>query len=749
VFLKKTHVHNCAAVCYHLNVAERERSERGEEKMTVFTTSLEMLLDGLNDLQREAVTVPDRHVVVFAGPGSGKTTVLTRRVLHALHTGTPAERLMVVTFTRAAAREMKERLEQVMGDRVKRLFIGTFHSLFLSLLKESGVTIPPLMTEGEQAKRIRSILMEENLPSDEETVSTTLLQIGLCKNNLILPERMKVEKKKNILFHKVFMAYEKGKRESGVWDYDDILLAMHRVLSDPETAERFAARFDQVLVDEFQDINRVQYEVVRRLVRPHGRLFAVGDDDQAIYGFRGSDPRFMLELEKDFPGIRKVVLLINYRSTNEIIRLSDRLIRHNRMREPKPREGINARGPEAEWLTPEDEEHEAELILSRLRDGLETAVLYRTSTQARALIDALVRKGISFFTFSGESSFYRRWQVQDVLAYLRLAYDPNDLDALVRIINRPKRYLSGEDWLDAAWSLARKTGRTVLDVLPEIPGLEAYHVRYLSELQSRVKELLHLSAAQAVRAIRGGIGYDRWLDAFASETGNDRSTVFEPVEELVLAAEPFADGKALLEHAGRVEAALECPDRSSPIKLMTLHKSKGLEFDRVFLIGLHAMVIPHHRALMVPEHRKAAAWEEERRLLYVGITRAKTELVLSASKTRQGKRVGISPFVKELGFGVEKADPVVTVQADNAKPGARLAAAPVLKSEGARGRFAEEPVAPGMRILHVKYGEGTVIQITPLEGVAPGRKVLVRFEEETHALHYELSRQLGLVSPKN
>ncbi|SEN26998.1 ATP-dependent helicase [Lihuaxuella thermophila] len=708
--------------------------------------SIQLLLNGLNEEQRRAVTAPDGPTVVFAGPGSGKTTVLTRRVLYLLERGIPARQLMVVTFTRAAAKEMKERLQQIMPEKVGELSIGTFHSLFLSMLREDGAQIPLLLQAAEQTELVRRLLAERDQPTDDETVASFLNQIGLCKGNLIFPARMKVQKEKNVLFRDVYRAYEAKKEQLGCWDYDDILVALYQRTRVPETLAKWQERYQHVLVDEFQDINRVQYEILLKLTGKHQRLFVVGDDDQSIYGFRGSDPAFMLELAKHFPSLTRIVLSVNYRSTDEIIRLGERLIRNNRSRQPKPRAGTGTKGPEPFWLEPDDEEDEAEQILEALKDGMETAVLYRTSTQARALIDALVRKGIPFFVSAGEHSFYQRWQVQDILAYIRLSYHPNDLDSLIRIVNKPKRYLFGDEWIDAAWNTARKGDRTLLEVLPELPGLEAYQVRYLNELRTHVPRIRKFSASEAVRYIRETIGYDRYLEAFAKETGNDPASLFEPADELVMAARHASDGQALVEHAEKVIEWVRHPAQSPRVKLMTFHKSKGLEFDRVFLIGLHAMVLPHRRSLQVPDNRKQAAWEEERRLFYVGITRARSELYLSVSKKRQGKRVGASPFVKEIGYDGEMGSAKSEIAVAREAPAAK---SPVLhkpKAAQPQLRFAKEEVSPGMRLVHVKFGQGTVIQVTPLQGVAPGRKILIRFSGQTQTLHYELSRQLGLLS---
>ncbi len=705
-------------------------------------TGADLILSGLNEKQIEAVVAEKKPTVVFAGPGSGKTTVLTRRVLYLLEQGDRPENFMIVTFTRAAAQEMKFRLQEVMPKEAEKLGIGTFHSLFLAILQEKGETIPALLGGKRQKEIIRKLLSDLEQPADEESISTYLNQIGLCKGKAILPERMNVHKKKNILFRDIFAQYEEWKRENNFWDYDDILLAMYHRVNDPKEQADLKEQFIHILVDEFQDINWIQYQILVKLANQHRSLFVVGDDDQAIYGFRGSNPRIMLQMHKDFPDLERIVLSVNYRSSEPIICASQQLIRQNRSRQAKPYRGLGIDGAKVEWIEPQDENEEAERIIFRIRDGVETAILFRTATQARALTDVLVSKGISFF-MPGKQSFYRRWQVQDVFAYFRLANDPNDLDALVRIINKPKRYLFGEDWIDACWYLSKKINRPVLEALPDLPGLERYQVRYLTELYGQIGRLKQLPPAEAIACIRTTVGYDRYLEAFAEETGTDLVHLLEPLDELMVAVELFPDLSSMITHVSRIEEALKQSDPASKIKLMTLHRSKGLEFDRVFIIGLHAMVIPHYRSLNVPEDRKNEAWEEERRLLYVGMTRARNELVLSGTKTRQGKRAYPSPFLQDI-YGIREHVKHIQDTGQNTNKMFESMNRKKL-NEQPQMRYIHEKISVGSEICHTQFGIGIVEDVVPVKGVAPGRKVLVRFNQERQSLHYELCRQLGLI----
>ena len=708
------------------------------------SASLEAVLTQLNASQQDAVTHPPGPVAVFAGPGSGKTTVLTRRILYLVEQGASPERIMVVTFTRAAAAEMRQRLVSLMGCQWTGRWLGTFHSIFLSMLRQEMEYIPRILSEGEQSKWIRQLLEDGEEPIDDEAVSTLLNKIGLCKGNGILPQQLKVKKQKNILFQKQYLAYEELKREQGVWDYDDILLAVYRLLSSPEKRVFWQRKWDHILVDEFQDINKVQYEVISSLAKDHGNLFVVGDDDQSIYGFRGSDPRLMLELSKSFPQLSKVVLSTNYRSTEPIIALSQRLISRNQQREQKEVRGTGRKGAKPEWMVPEDEEMEAKEIIARLQDNVETAVLYRTSSQARAIIDALVQADIPFAVAPSDAGFYRRWQIVDILSYLRLAEDPNDWEALQRIINRPKRYLYSKDWGPTLHNIAREKRMSLLAGLPSLPNLQPYQYKRLEEMVRLVSSLPQQGAEEAIKQIRLKIGYDRFLSQVAKESGNELQTLLEPVEELTLASRKFASGRELLEHVKRVEEVVQSQPAHPPFQLMTFHKEKGFQFERVFLLGLNAGVLPYRRTLQqVSKENRDLVWEEERRLLYVGITRARNQLVLSSSRNFGGRRIAPSPFLMEMGFGVEENPQKKERRAKESRSRVK-----VELSTSPQYSFSGEEIQPGDEVEHTRWGTGEILEVERITEGEPWRKVVVRFAQDRKTLHYELARKMGILTLK-
>ncbi|MCS1350948.1 ATP-dependent helicase [Mechercharimyces sp. CAU 1602] len=697
----------------------------------------------LNESQHRAVSSPIGPVAVFAGPGSGKTTVLTRRVEYLIAQGITPEKMMVVTFTKAAATEMKERLRPLIGQQVHHLMIGTFHSIYLKIFRQLGVPVPTIVGEDRQRKWVRESLIEADLPAEDDEVMTLVQRIGLCKSQRIYPASLQVKKEENVRLKQLYQAYEARKKEEHAWDFDDILIAF---LSMQESGRYSMPSFEAILVDEFQDVNRVQFEALCCLASEHQHLFVVGDDDQSIYGFRGSDPKWMLELERSFPGCEKIILTKNYRSTDSIIELSQKLIQHNKLRQVKKISGTKRTGSAPCWITPSDEEEEADQLLTRIQDGVETAILYRSGTQARALIDALVQQEVPFQVSSGDAWFYHQWQVRDLLAYLQLAQDGSNRDALLRIINKPKRYLNGDEWLHMAERNALRQGCSLLEALPTLEGLKVYQRKAMQTLLQQMNRLrLTRTAAEAITFIREEIGYDRFIRDFAKHASQDTLGLLEPVEELSLAAKRFPSGRALLVHVEKVKLAVRRPRGEPAVHLMTFHKAKGLEFERVFLIGLHAMTIPHRKSLEVPEGRKRGAWEEERRLLYVGMTRAKSELVFSISRSRQGKRVAPSPFMKELGWidpdcFQPQDDPLL--DRERAK---RRFTTKKRREEKPQQQFAHEEISVGSSLHHSQWGKGHVVEIEYLEGLTAGRKMVVHFTAGKKSIHYELSRQLGLI----
>lgn len=722
----------------------------------------------LNDEQREAVRHVDGPLVVFAGPGSGKTTVLTCRAAFLLQAAQiPASHLLVVTFTRAAADEMQTRLAALPGlsaQSVRAAEIGTFHSVFMRMLiQQNGGRVPPLLEDSEQRNLIRRLLREQGQDGDDEEVADALQKIGLCKNNLILPQRIKATKPENQKFKDLYLGYEQAKAEGDRWDYDDILVQCYFMLrQNPELLEHYRRRFRYILVDEFQDTNLAQYEVIKML-GAHGNVCIVGDDDQSIYRFRGSQVEFLLDFDKTFDGAKKVILATNYRSADPIIDTASRLILHNRKRQSKQIRGTGREGDKPAMLRPEGEKDEAEQVLKGIADLLETgtdpnevAILYRTNIQVRAIIDGLVERGLPFTLHDADGDFYRRWQVRDVLTYFKLAYDQDDLDGLVQIMNRPKRYLYPERWVDEVHHMRREKGWSYLRALRQVEGLEGYHLTKIDQLGRDLNALQFQTPAQALRTIRHEIGYDKYLEEYAEKTGNDLKLVSEPLDELEQAVTGFRTIPEFLAHVEEVaETIRKARQQGDGIQLMTMHRAKGLEFAHVYCIGLVDEMLPHPKALNAEGDKRQAAVEEERRLLYVGITRAKHFLTLSAPQRYHGRRAEPSPFLYETGLldrPKTLASGRIGSKSDSASgdiPKKQSASPQVPAQErmkAALEKYGKTEFNEGDTLFHKDMGPGLIDSIKPLSGEG-GRRVLVKFpgQEKLYDVHLELTLYLGLM----
>lgn len=723
----------------------------------------------LNNEQREAVCHVAGPLVVFAGPGSGKTTVLTCRTAYMLQVaGVSASSMLIVTFTRAAAAEMQNRLAKMPGigaQMVRAAEIGTFHSVFMRMLvQQSGGRVPQLLEDSEQRQIIRALLREQGQDGDDEEVAQTLQKIGLCKNNLILPQRIKATKPENQKFRDLFLRYEEEKARLDRWDYDDILVQCHAMLrSNPNVLDYYQRKFRYILVDEFQDTNMAQYEVIKLLGR-HGNVCIVGDDDQSIYRFRGSRVEYLLEFDRLYEGAKKVILATNYRSVDPVIDTSSRLIMHNRKRQNKQISGTDREGDKPTLLRPESERDEAEQILTQVQillDGgsepHEVAILYRTNIQVRAMIDALVERELPFTLHDADGDFYRRWQVRDVLTYFRLALDPDDLDGLTQVINRPKRYLYPDRWVDEVHQARRQSGASYLEALRSLESLEVYQRQKVDQLITDLRKIQFQTPFQALKTIRQEIGYDKYLEEYATKTGNDLKTVSEPLDELEQAVATHRTLHDFLAHVKEVEETIrKSRNQGDGIQLMTMHKAKGLEFEHVYCIGLVEEMIPHPKALQAEGDKADDAREEERRLLYVGMTRAKRYLTLSAPNRYHGHKAEPSPFLYETGLLPRPKRVSVPITATTGSRASSTAGKPAgnpaaTLPAGERMRLALDKygalqLAEGDTLHHKDLGPGQVESIKTITG-GGGRRVVVKFpaQEKPHDLHLELCLYLGLV----
>ncbi len=643
---------------------------------------MEALLRGLNPQQREAVLHRGGPALVLAGAGSGKTRVLAHRVAYLVRgLGVPPDRILAVTFTNKAAEEMRHRVAGLLGERVARLvWMGTFHRTCARILRAHGdrVGVPPrfvVYDEDDQRQVMREALRALGVDERRYPPGAVLAVVSAAKNDGV--SLAAYELQATSPFERTVAAcwreYQRRLQERSALDFDDLLVEALRLLEEvPEICGLYQERFQHVLVDEYQDTNPVQFRLLARLCERHRNLFVVGDVDQAIYGWRGADIRNILEFERDFPDARILPLEQNYRSTQTILRAAEHLIQQNPRRYPKRLWTENAPGSPVTVYEAGDEHDEARFVADRLRrlqeEGFrlgECAVLYRINAMSRQFEEAFLRAGIPYQVV-GAVRFYERKEVKDLLSYLRVLQNPDDELSLLRALNVPRRGV-GEATVEKLRAFAAQRGLRlweVLEAVEEVPGVTAAARRSVRAFVDLVRDLQ--GRAQVVRAAElvEQVLEQSGLRASLEEEGTEEAQArLENVRELVTVAQEYeastGDGslQGFLEHLSLVTDADTYDDRADRVALMTLHAAKGLEFRAVFLCGLEEGIFPHVRSLDDPRQL-----EEERRLAYVGITRAKERLFLSYANLRTlfGRTVANVPsrFLEELPEDVlERAQP--------------------------------------------------------------------------------------------
>jgi DNA helicase-2/ATP-dependent DNA helicase PcrA len=636
-----------------------------------------MTTDGaLNLAQREAVTTLSGPLLVLAGAGTGKTRVITYRIVHLIRRGVPPERILAVTFTNKAAREMLERARQLLGEggsrRVRgRPLIATFHAYGVQVLRRQihRLGYPShfsICDRQEQVELVRHVLREIRADVGALSPEECLGWISHWKNAGVEPPEAvaAAEGDKWHLAASAYRRYQETLRLRALVDFDDLLLLVEKLFREaPQVLAEEAGRFDHVLIDEYQDTNDIQYRIARALAAEHRNLCVVGDDDQSIYSWRGARPRHILRFQEDWPDAKVVVLRQNYRSTRQILAWANRLIGFNRTRHPKELVS-QAEGPEPKILEAEDGEHEAELvgqiIAERLRRGLwkpgDFAILCRTNDQMRPFETILRQKRIPY-RLAGGSSFFDRKEVRDILAYLKVLVHPEDDVALLRIINTPPRGI-GRQTTRAVLEHAVATGRTIWQCLlqeefgPEVPesaGPKLLAFRdLLCRYQSQRDEVL---GPKLLRQLLEEIGYRLEVERTYSDP-SERQARLATVEQVCTSLERYWQNEPEPSLAGFLQAmvlqSFEDQDESpqsedrNAVALMTLHAAKGLEFPVVFLVGMEEGLLPHRHHVANADDQSI---EEERRLCYVGITRAQRELFLTfaVARVKRGKLMATVP----------------------------------------------------------------------------------------------------------
>lgn len=598
--------------------------------------------------QTQAIMHKDGPMMVLAGPGSGKTTVITHRVQYLTKEyGIDPGDILVITFTRAAAEEMRERYEALTGGG-SRVTFGTFHSIFFRILKLAyRYTADNIVREEQQMQFVRELAQAGGLePEDENEFAASILsEISSVKGERIALEHYYSKNCPDAVFRQLYAGYEEKMRRAGLIDFDDMMVLCLELFTErKDILSAWQRRYRYILIDEFQDINRLQYEIVRMLAKPEDNLFIVGDDDQSIYRFRGAKPEIMLGFERDYPGAGRILLDVNYRSTEEIVAPALRLIGENQKRFSKAIHTTGRHGKNVLtklWQDPGEENlaiaREIQLYLqSGVRPG-DIAVLYRTNAGPRFLMEKLMEYNLPFRTRDTVPNLYEHWISRNILTYIRIAMGSRAREDILQVINRPKRYISRDAMPDETVSFEK---------MKAFYAEKDWIAERIESLEGDLRAIARMSPLAAVNYIRQGMGYDEYLIEYAAFRRMRPEELLETADELKESAAGF---KTFDEWFAHIEAykeellrqAAQRRTETDAITLATMHSAKGLEFPIVYILDANEGITPHSRAMLDED------MEEERRLFYVAMTRAKTRLHVYAVRERYHKKAEVSRFVWE------------------------------------------------------------------------------------------------------
>jgi DNA helicase-2/ATP-dependent DNA helicase PcrA len=690
------------------------------------------ILKSLNPQQIEAVTAPSGPVLVLAGPGSGKTRVLTHRAAYLIaEQKVEPYHLMAVTFTNKAASEMGDRINNLLGHRTQSLTLGTFHATCARILRIEADLLPVnsnyvIFDADDQVKVVRQVLRDHNLDEKRYRPQSVHASISSAKNELYLPEDFPIQTYRDEVVSRVYYDYQKTLLTSNALDFDDLLLWMAILLSENDgVREKYAKRFQQILVDEFQDTNMAQYTLLKHLASYHRNLFVVGDSDQSIYRWRGADYRNVLRFEEDFPDAAVILLEQNYRSTQNILDTAMAIIEKNANRTPKKLFTERGAGKQIIIREAYDEREQAQFVVEVILNqtakkktkAADYAIMYRTNAQSRLLEEAFLAANIPY-KLVGAQRFYGRREVKDVIAFLRLVANPEDSFSLSRVINTPSRMIGTKTYaalITVAQQQNISPGDLLLKLADEDSDLKDSFSTTAGRRLAGFGQLLYkwrgeyqsLSPVEMIDLILDDIDYRTYIED-GSEDGLDR---WENIVELKrLASEydsldlyAFLEDIALVSDQDTLDPDLEVPT------LLTLHSAKGLEFDQVMIIGLNEGILPHQRSFDDPE-----AMEEERRLFYVGVTRAKDQLYLLHSLNRYtyGYFEPLQPsrYYRDIppGLRAEGEFPGEPYQVQESET--TLHTWKKLQTNSSRPEKQEVQFQPGQKVRHPKWGEGLVLQ---------------------------------------
>ena len=612
---------------------------------------------GLNHAQTEAVAHNKGPCMVLAGPGSGKTLTIAKRIEYLImkHKVRPEE-ILVITFTKYAAWEMKNRTRSICGPSSYAVTFGTFHGIYYGILKWAyRLNQSNLLSDEEKYRILREILpgidwdQEPEADEEKDYLQELAIEIGNVKNNCMDIEEYEPVKYTTEKFRKLYRTYEETKKKYRKIDFEDMLIQCRDLfMKRPDILKKWQEKFQYILVDEFQDVNQAQYDVVRMLAAPQDNLFVVGDDDQSVYGFRGAKPGIMKEFMKDYPKARQILLDVNYRSSGYIVKGALRVIGNNKIRFEKKIEAFRKPDETVHVQEVKDPVQEAEYVLERIREyrekGVsytEMAVLYRTNVDARAMSELMTEYQIPFVMKEHLNNIYEHFIALDMISYLRLSQGEYDRKYFLQIANRPNRYLTRE---------SMKTGNVSYESLRRYYRDKDWMVDRIDQLEWDMKMICDKTPYAAIQYIRKRMGYDEFLKEYAAYRKISSEDLFAVLEEIWQNSKGYGTIKEWFEHIESYGKMLKEQNKKNGekegVNLMTMHAAKGLEFDTVFVIETNEGSCPYKKATANEEI------EEERRLFYVAMTRAKRKLVISYVKEKNGKDLLPSRFVSELLLNV-------------------------------------------------------------------------------------------------
>ena len=708
-----------------------------------------MDLSTLNKEQRQAVDTLDGPLLILAGAGSGKTRALTYRIANLVDHGVSPWNILALTFTNKAAKEMRERTEALLGGSVKDMWVATFHSCCTRILRSDIDKLGRdrnfvIYDDDDQTSLIAAIMKRLGVNDKDITKRQIKEHISEAKNKSTEPEKFLMDNPyldESVL--KVFREYQRSLKEYNALDFDDLLgKTLELFQSCPEVLQKYRSKFRYILVDEYQDTNVMQYHIVELLAREHGNICVVGDDDQSIYGWRGADIRNILDFEKDFPGAKVIRLEQNYRSTSNILDAANAVIENNQGRKSKKLWTDNGRGDRIETFTADSERDEAHFVCRKIMEGVRNgmnygdfAVLYRMNAQSRIPETTMVNYGIPNKVYGGQR-FYERKEIKDIMAYLRLIYNPFDDIALKRIINVPKRSIGDASIAELA-RVAEQEGKSMLVAALTSENIDSRAMKKIKPFADTMGEFIALSRTMPLSEFTWGmisaLEYETYLKAEdkRGEVESRMDNLRELIGNIKEIEKDLSEGedalRAFLENVSLVSDIDSMNDGNGAVALMTLHSAKGLEFPVVFMIGMEENIFPTSRARNDMSNH---AMEEERRLCYVGMTRAKQKLYLI--NARQRNIFGNESYNRKSRF-IEEIPAELTVSDNPVKqPDAREQAEHTRGQRKNFHRYAMDTHALGdgtrdvrpaatpvsktfekyQKVQHDKFGVGTVMEIS-------------------------------------